>query len=60
VLSARHASRGGVLDDWDQFPDEDATGKGLPVPDEGTAGCLCRDCMTKKLYLQATIASAKD
>ena len=30
----------------------------LPVPDQGTTGCLCRDCLMTKLDLQATLASA--
>ena len=29
----------------------------LPVPDHGTTGCLCRDCLTTKLDLQAALAS---
>jgi hypothetical protein len=31
--------------------------RALPVPVEGTSGCLCRDCLMTKLDLQATLAS---
>jgi hypothetical protein len=30
----------------------------LPVPNQGTTGCLCRDCLTTKLDLQAVPGSA--
>jgi hypothetical protein len=30
----------------------------LPVPDQATIGCLCRECLIKKLNLQTSLASA--